>query len=336
MWEWNMPRIVLFDEFGGPEVLRLTRVDSPVPGPGEVRVKVGAIGLNRAEVLFRRGSYLGTSFPSKIGLEAAGVVDAVGPDVVSLVPGERVAALTGLSMEQYGTCGEEMIYPADMLVKIADGQSFADAAACWMQYVTAYALVSIGAVSAGDAVVITAASSSVGIAAIQIANAHGAIPIAVTRGRDKAVALQEAGAHHVIVSDEDDVSARIREITAGKGARIAFDAVGGATICALVSAMAPQAIIIAYGVLAGPPAEFPLVSLLANNLTLRGWSADMLTRDPALRADVIAYVSKGLATGTLRPIIDRCFDLSEIVEAYCYLESNAQFGKVIVTTDLGR
>jgi NADPH:quinone reductase-like Zn-dependent oxidoreductase len=297
-----------------------------------VRVRVGAIGLNRFEALYRKGLYRPAPFPSRIGAEAAGVVEAIGPGVSSLKVGDRVATLTGIAMERYGTYGEELLYPADMLVQIADGQSLADAASCWMQYVTAYALVNVAAVGSGDAVVITAASSSVGIAAIQIANAHKAMPIAVTRGRGKAAALSDAGAAHVIVSNEEDVAARICEVTGGQGARIAFDAVGGTMLSTLAHAAAPGGIIISYGVLAGLPSDFPLITLLANNLTLRGWSADILTHDPALRAEVTCYVSRGLANGALHPVIDRAFDLAQIADAHRYLESNVQFGKVIVTT----
>lgn len=327
-----MAKVALFDAFGAPDVLQVREVEMPMPGSGEARVRVGAIGLNRVEILFRSGRYGATSFPSRIGLEAAGVVDVVGPGVTGLLPGDRVAALTGVSMERYGTNGEEMIYPADMLVKVPDGQSLTDAAACWMQYVTAYALIGVAAIGPGDAVVITAASSSVGLAAIQIAKAHGAVPIAVTRGRAKAEALSNAGAAHVIVSDEEDLAERLGDITQGAGPRIAFDAVGGDTLSALASAMGESGIIISYGVLAGIPADFPLVALLARNLTLRGWSADLLTNDPVLRKEVTEYVSLAIANGSLRPIIDRTFDLSDISAAHSYLESNQQFGKIIVTT----
>lgn len=328
-----MSRIVLFNEFGGPDVLQLTEVEAASPGRDEARLRVGAIGLNRVEIQYRKGLYLPTSFPSKIGFEAAGVVEAVGPNVSNVEPGDRVATLTGVSMERYGTYGEQIMYPADMLVKIPDSQSLTDAAACWMQYVTAYALVGVAALAPGDVVAITAASSSVGLAAIQIARAHAAVPIAITRGRGKAARLRDAGAAHVIVSDEENTESRLCEITGGTGPRVAFDAVGGAMLGTLANAVAARGIIISYGVLAGTPAAFPLVALLAKNLTLRGWSADMLTLDAALRADVVDYVSEGLNSGKLHPVIDRTFELSQIAAAHRYLESNAQFGKIIVTTD---
>lgn len=327
-----MAKVVRLHAFGAPDVLRLDDIAVAAPEPGEVRIRVGAIGLNRVETIYRAGHFGPVSFPAKIGYEAAGVVDAVGPGVTQWKPGDRVAALFGLSMEQYGTYGEEILYPADMLVAVPEGQSLVDAAASWMQYGTAYALVDAGHIGAGDAVVITAASSSVGIAAIQIANDHGALPIAVTRGRGKADALRAHGAAQVIVSDEEDVAARIIEITEGRGARIAFDAVAGQPLANLLTAMAPLGIVIVYGMLAGATVELMLPQLMMRNLTLRGFAADLLVRQPRSRAELIAYVRSGLQRGALKPMIDRIFDLADIAEAHRYLESSMQIGKIVVTT----
>ena len=176
-----MARIARFHSFGGPEVMQIEDIEVGEPGPGEVRIRVGAIGLNRVEIMVRSGHYGAVNLPSKLGYEAAGVVEALGPGVTRWRVGDRVAALFGLSMEQYGTYGEKTLFPADMLVPVPDGVLLTDAAASWMQYGTAYALIDVGGIKAGDHVVITAASSSVGLAAIQIANQNGAVPIAVTR-----------------------------------------------------------------------------------------------------------------------------------------------------------
>lgn len=327
-----MARIVRLHEFGGPDALRIDEVEVDEPGRGEVLIRVSAIGLNRVETMYRSGNFGPVQFPAKIGYEAAGVIKAVGPDVDGFAPGDRVAVLFGLSMEQYGTYGEEILYPADRLVKVPDSQSLVEAAASWMQYGTAYALVDVANISRGDHVVITAASSSVGVAAIQIAAAHGAVPIAVTRGRGKARRLMELGAAQVIVSDEADVCASIMEITGGRGARIVFDAVGGAALASLLPAMSPEGVAIVYGVLGGHSLEVPVLPMMMANLTLCGWSADLLTARENKRAELVAYVSKGLASGSLRPIIAQTFPLDEIAGAHAYLESNAQIGKIVVTT----
>lgn len=325
-----MARIVRFHDFGGPEVLRLDEVAVSAPGAGEVRVGVKAFGLNRVEALYRAGQFGPVAFPARIGYEMAGIVEEVGSGVAQWRPGDRVAALFGLSMEQYGTHGEQVVYPAEMLVTIPEQASFEDAAASWMQYGTAYALVEVAHIRPGDFVVITAASSSVGLAAIQIVLREGAVPIAVTRGRDKAAALAAFGAAAVIVSDEEDVPARVMQTTGGRGAQVAFDAVGGKPLSALLGAMAPQGMVIVYGMLAGFECDLALPQLMLANLTLRGFSADLLVREPQSRARLVDYVGSGLGDGSLRPVIDSRFDLADIAAAHRRLESNAQLGKIVV------
>ena len=327
-----MAQVARFHEFGGPEVLQLDDVAVAEPGAGEVRIAVAAFGLNRVEALYRGGDFGPVSFPASIGYEAAGIIEAIGSDVTGWQPGDRVATLFGLSMERYGTHGETILYPADMLVPVPDGQSLLNAAAAWMMFGTAYALVEIAQVGRGDAVVITAASSSVGIAAIQIANDHGAIPIAVTRGPGKAAALRSLGAAHVIVGDQEDVPAQIREITRGAGARIVFDAVAGQPLAGLIGAMAPQGVAIIYGMLAGYSVDLMLPPIMMGNITMRGFAVDLLIRQPDSRRRLVDYISKGLARGALRPVIDRRFAIADIVAAHRYLESNQQLGKIVVTT----
>ncbi|MDE2405970.1 MAG: zinc-dependent alcohol dehydrogenase family protein [Sphingomonadales bacterium] len=325
-------RVVRFPAFGGPEVLQVDAVDIGQPGPGEVRIAVHAFGLNRVEAMSRAGQYMPVTFPARLGYEAAGVIEALGPGVTGWSVGDRVATLFGLDMERYGTYADTLAYPADMLVPVAPSQSLVEAAASWMQYGTAYALVEIGRIAAGDAVVINAASSSVGLAAIAIANDHGAVPIAVTRGRDKAAALRAAGAAHVIVSDEEDVAARVRELTGGRGAQVAFDAVAGPGLTALMGAMAPKGIVIVYGMLGGYSAELGLLALTGGNLTLRGFAANLLVEEVDSRARLVDYVGSRLASGAFRPTLDRTFALEDIAEAHRRLESNRQVGKIVVTT----
>jgi NADPH:quinone reductase len=328
----DMAKVVRLHEFGGPEVLRVEEVEVGDPGPGEVRIRVGAFGLNRVEAIYRSGNFAPVSFPARIGYEGAGEIIAVGDGVTWWQPGDRVATLYGLSMERYGTYAEEIVFPADMLVPVPADQSLTEAAASWMQYGTAYALIDVADIGRDDSVVINAASSSVGLAAIQITRDRGAVPIAVTRGRGKAERLAAFGAAQVIVSDEEDVPARILEITGGRGATVAFDAVAGQPLAPLLRAMAPRGIVIVYGMLAGPSVELVLPPLMMNNLTLRGFAADLLIRESESRRRVVDYVGEWLAQRRLVPVIDRTFDIAEVVEAHRYLESNRQLGKIVVTT----
>lgn len=325
-------RIVRFHAFGGPEVLSLDEVEVGEPGPGEVRLRVGAFGLNRVEAMFRAGHYVPTTFPSRLGYEAAGTIEALGEGVTGWKVGDRVATLFGLPMMDWGTHGEALVYPASLLVPVPDGQSLTEAAASWMQYATAWALVECGHVKPGDVVAINAASSSVGLAAIQIALAHQAVPVAITRGRDKAPALEAAGAAHVIVSDEEDMTERLMAITGGAGADIVFDAVAGAPLAALLAATRPRGVVIVYGLLAGPTVELSLLPLIGSNLTLRGWSADDLIRQPEPCRRMVEWVGTRLADRRLVPIIDRTFPLEHVADAHRWLEANRQIGKIVVET----
>ena len=173
----------------------------------------------------------------------SGVVRALGPDVTKFRVGDAVSAIPGYSQRKYGSYAEVALVPADALVSQPDGLSFEQAASIWMQYLTAYgALIDIAQLGAGEAVVIPAASSSVGLAAIQIARLAGATPIATTRTRAKRAALLDAGAATVVATEQDDVTAAIMAASGGKGARVVFDPVGGRTVLELADGMAPSGI----------------------------------------------------------------------------------------------
>ena len=233
-------RIVRFHKIGPPEVLQLDELPLPEPANGEVRLGVKAIGLNRAEIHFRQGRYrFSPVFPSKIGYEASGVVEAIGPGVNRAWLGKTVSTIPAFPANKYGVYGEAAIVPVAAIAEYPAHLSFAEGAAIWMQYITAYgALIHEGKLAKGDFVLITAASSSVGIGAIEIAKAQGAISIASTRSAKKKAQLLELGADHVIVTDEEDLPERVNAITRGKGARIVFDPIGGKGLEALAAASA--------------------------------------------------------------------------------------------------
>lgn len=329
-----MPRQVVFHELGGADVLKLEEQPLVEPGPGEVRIAVEAIGLNRAEVMFRMGHYLEQpEFPSKLGYEAAGVIDAVGPGIEGLAVGDRVSTIPAFSMLEYGVYGESAIVPAHAVAKYPDNLTPAEGASIWMQYMTAYgALVHYGQVGEGSVVLITAASSSVGLAAIQIVKAAGGIAIATTRGPGKKQALLDAGADSVIVTDEESLAERVMEITDGAGANIVFDPVVGPTLTDLAEAAAKGATIYVYGALSPEPATYPLLAALGKGLSIRGYVLFEITGDPDGMEQAKRFVYEGLAAGDLKPIVARTFPLDEIVEAHRYMESNQQIGKIVVLT----
>ncbi|MER9795881.1 zinc-dependent alcohol dehydrogenase family protein [Mesorhizobium sp. M0142] len=328
-----MPRVVRFYELGGPEVLRIENVDMPAPGRGEIQIRVKALGLNRAEALLRSGRYIQTApLPSGLGLEAAGLVETVGEGVNGFAPGDAVSIVPPVSMARWPAYGEIATYPAELVVKHPPSLSWEEAAAAWMQYLTAYgALIDIAKLGREDFVVITAASSSVGLAAIQIANLVGATPIAVTRTSAKKRALLQFGAAHVIASAEEDLEARLKEIAGPERIRVVFDAVGGPIFEPLTAAMARGGILIEYGGLSLDPTPFPLPAVLAKTLTLRGYLVHEIVRDPARLQAAKTFILDGLKSGSLKPAIARTFPFDQIVEAHRYLESNEQFGKIVVT-----
>ena len=325
-------RVVRFHQVGGPEVLRIERVEVPVPAAGEVRIRVKALGLNRAEALLRTGRYIETpAFPSGLGLEAAGVIESVGPGVDGLAPGDAVSIVPPKSMVQWPAYGELVRFPAERVVKHPPSLSWEGAAALWMPYLTAYgALIDVAGLGKGDIVAITAASSSVGLAAIQIANLVGAMPIAITRSSAKRAALLDAGARHVVASDEEDLEARLNEIAGEQRVRVVLDAIGGPIFEPLTGAMSRGGMLIEYGGLSPSPTPFPLFTVLSKSLTLRGYLVHETIGDPARLAAAKAFILRGLEEGQLRPIIARTFAFDQIVEAHRFLESNEQFGKVVV------
>ena len=328
-----MPKIIRFHETGGADVLQIEDLPVEEPGEGEVRLKVEAIGLNRAEVMFRRGQYLeDPELPSRLGYEAAGIVDAVGPGVGDIQIGNCVSTIPGFSMGRYGVYGESAIVPAIRVASYPDNLSASEGTAIWMQYLTAYgALIDICQLKAGDTALISAASSSVGLAAIQVAKAAGAVAIAATRGSAKKQFLLDAGADHVIVTNEEDLGESVMAITAGTGANLIFDPIGGPLLQTLADAAAVGATIVEYGALSPDPTPFPLFSALKKGLTVRGYLLFEIVKDAQRLARGKQYIYDGLKSGALKPVIDSTFPLEAIADAHRYMESNQQKGKIVVT-----
>lgn len=327
-----MARVVRFHEYGDPSVLKIEDVEIPPPASDEVQIAVKSIGLNRAEVMFRTHTYLQEAeFPSRLGYEAAGTVKAVGSSVTGFKVGDAVSVIPATDIARWGTYGEVVNSPARNVVKHPENTSFEEAAASWMQYVTAWgALVEQAKLTRGDFVIVTAASSSVGIAALQIARLVGATVIATTRTGAKRDALLSNGAHHVIATEEEDLVARVMEITGGAGARVVFDPVAGPSFEPLTQSMARGGILLEYGALSTEPTPFPLFTVLGKSLTLKGFLySEILADDDALERAKSA-INAGLASGELKPLISRVYQFDQIQDATRFLESNAQVGKVVV------
>ena len=328
-----MSRVVRFHRLGGPEVLEIEEIPDRALKDGELRVRVEAIGLNRAEEMFRSGTYLEQpNLPAQNGYEASAVVLELGPGVSGFSIGEAISVIPAFSLNAYGVYAEVAVVPAYAAVKRPENLNAVDAAAVWMAFLTAYgALIDIAKIGKGEAVVIPAASSSVGLAAIQIVNSVGGVSIAMTRTSAKASALKAAGAAHVVATEEQDLTEAINAITNGKGARVVFDPVGGPCVEKLAAAMAPGGTLVLYGLLSLQPTPFPFGAALLKGLTVRGYTLFEVVADSFRREAAILFITRGLEAGTLKPIIAKTFPFDQIVEAHRYLESNAQFGKIVVT-----
>ncbi|MCG7983218.1 MAG: zinc-dependent alcohol dehydrogenase family protein [Candidatus Thiodiazotropha lotti] len=325
-------KVVRFYETGDASVLRIEEQSLQTPGDGEVRIKAEAIGLNRAEVMFRNGAYLEQpKFPSKLGYEVSGVIDAVGENVSAFQKGDRVSTIPAFSMGQHGVYGEYPVVPASAVARYPESLSSAEGTAIWMQFITAYgALIDIGQLEAGQTVLITAASSSVGIAAIQIAKMIGAKCIATTRGSSKVESLLNLGADHVIQTESEAISEEVSRITGEQGANLVFDPIGGPIVQELASATAKGGMIIEYGALDDRETIYPLFEALGKGLSIIGYTLFEITQDPARLSRAIAFVTNGVDKGSLKPVIDREFAFDDIQAAHRYMEGNSQTGKIVV------
>jgi NADPH:quinone reductase-like Zn-dependent oxidoreductase len=327
-----MSRIIGFTEYGGPEVLKYLDIDVPVPANNEVRIAVKAIGLNRAESMWRTGKYVEpVNLPGRLGYESAGVVDAVGSDVTHVAVGDRVSTVPSFSLNDYGMYGEQVLAPAHAVVKLPDFVSFEEATAIWNPLITPYgAFIESGLLKSGDVVLIPAASSAVGLGAIQVVNSAGGIPVALTRTHAKREELLAAGAAFVIATEEQDLVAEVNRITENKGADIVFEPVGGPNFAKLLDALKPGGTILIFGALSEEPTVLPLLTVIGKTPIIRGYNLFGTTTDAARQKAATDYIFAGLKSGVFKTRITRIFAFEDIVEAHRELEKNQHLGRLVV------
>lgn len=326
-------KVVRFHQTGDASVLKIEDLPVTEPDEYELRIKVEAIGLNRAEVMFRKGAYLETpQLPSRLGYEAAGIVDAVGKHVTEFNVGDRVSTIPAFSMGQYGVYAERVVVPINAVAKCPESLTTQQSAAIWMQYITAYgALINIGQLKQGQRVLITAASSSVGVAAIQIAKSQGAVVIASTRGKSKKQFLLEQGADHVIQRDSEDLVATMADITHGAGADLILDPIGGPILSQLAEVSSKGGRIIEYGALDNEPTPYPLFTALAKGLIIQGYTLFEITQNKEKLKDAKNFVLALFDEKKITPVIDKVFTFNKIQQAHEYMESNQQMGKIVIS-----
>lgn len=324
-----MPRVVVFDEFGGPEVLHL--VDDPVvdPAAGEVRVRIEASAVNPLDAMMRSGaSPAPVPLPhSRLGIEATGVIDAIGDEVTGLRVGDPVIVTAVPDSSARGTYADYTTIPAGAVIPRPTGLDMLQAAASWVGFSTAYgALVEAAGLRAADRVLISGASGSVGRAAIQVAGQLGAVPIAITRSSAKVEELRAAGAAEVIATDRESVVEAVGRITAGRGVDVALDLVRGPGQRELVTATRPGGRVIEAGFLDPRPTPEPV----GDAVEVVSYYGFARLADPEVLSRMAAFLNAGVHLGALRPAVDTVFALDDVVEAHRRFDAGLHGGRKVV------
>ena len=323
-----MTKAIRIHETGGPEVLRWEDIEVGDPGVGEVRLKQTACGLNYIDVYVRSGMYPISDFPAVIGMEAVGVVDTLGDGVDNLAVGDRVAYPMVL-----GSYAEQRLIAAEKLVKLPDSIADETAAAMMLKGLTAhYLLFRSYPVKPGDSILVYAAAGGVGLILCQWANLLGVNVIGCVGSEEKAELARANGCHHTIMYRDEDIAARVREITDGKGVAAAYDSIGKATFEASLDSLQPFGVLVTYGNASGPVEPF-------SPLILAGKGSLYVTR-PTLATHVStrALLEEGanrlfdvVGNGQVVVNVNQALPLAECAEAHRQLEARETTGSTILT-----
>jgi NADPH2:quinone reductase len=321
---------IVIAKSGGPEVLELREVPTPEPSRGEVRVRVRATAVNRADLLQRLGLYPAPpgSPPDIPGLEIAGEVDAVGQDVTDLAEGDRVFGVVG-----GGGYAEYLTVHARTLARMPEGMTFTDGAAVPEAFVTAWdAMVDQARLAAGETLLVHAVGSGVGTAAIQIAAAIGARTLGTARTADKIERARSLGLAEGIVVEDGKFSDEVRRRTGGRGVDVVLELVGGGYVAQDVTCLAHRGRIVVVGMMAGTQVDLNLAALMQKRAEIRG----TMLRSRPLEEKILAaraferHLVPLFARGALRPIVDRVLPLARASDAHLIMQSNETFGKIVL------
>ncbi len=326
-----MSRAVQIDQHGGPEELKIVDATVGEPGPGEVRIRHHAVGLNFIDVYHRTGLYQ-LPMPARIGMEAAGVIEAVGPGVTHLKAGDRAA----YASQPPGSYCELRVMPAKTVCKLPDAIDFDTGAAMMLKGLTAQYLLKRtqpqGGLKEGDFVLFHAAAGGVGLIACQWAKAMG-LQLIGTAGSDAKCALaKEHGAAHVINYATEDFLARVKDITGGRGVKVVYDSVGKDTWDKSLDCLQPFGLMAAFGAASGPPAPFAIGTLAAKGslyATRQTLFTHIATREAtqSMADDLFAAVT----SGTVKIRIDQRYPLEQVQQAHRDLEARKTTGSTILT-----
>lgn len=324
-----MVHAIRFHQAGGPEVMQWEQVRVPAPGPGDALVRHTAVGLNFIDVYHRSGLYPVPGFPASPGLEAAGIVEAIGSGVGTVAVGDRVA----YAAPPVGAYAEQRVIPADRLVVLPDGIDDRTAAALMLQGMTVqYLIRRTFPVRAGQTVLFHAAAGGVGLIACQWLNHLGATVIGTVGSAEKAALARANGCHHTILYREEDIVARVRALTDGAGVPVVYDGVGKDTWAASLDCLAPLGMMVSFGNASGSvgPVDPGILagkgSLFLTRPTLMTYTAS--------RADLTATAQElfdVVGSGIVGIAINQTYPLSEAVQAHIDLEGRKTTGSTIFT-----
>ena len=319
-------KAIVFAQTGGPEVLALAEVPRPDVRPGMVLVKAHAIGVNFADTRFRQGTYVAKpKLPDTPGMEAAGVVEAVGEGVTDLKVGARVAAFTVKSYAEYCQA------PASMVIPLPDSVSFVEGAAFPIQVLTAYHMLhTTHQTTPGQTVLIHSAAGGVGIVAVQIAKAAGTRVIGTVSSDSKVGLVKEYGADAVINYATQDFAEEALKLTNGKGVDLILDAVGKPTLEKGLRCLAPFGHLMLYGRAGGLPGPFNLMTLFQKSLKVSGFVLYTVSAMPDKHHEGIERSFQLIGEGKLKLLIGKRFPLAEAAEAHRYMESRQSTGKLVL------
>lgn len=332
-----MSRAWVIHNYSGYEGLSLEEVKEESPGPGQVRLKIEAFALNWGDMdlMHDRYSFSFSTFPARIGMEAAGIVDMIGPDVEGIELGERYCTLPYFYDNQ-GTSAESAIVDARYITKAPKGLSAVESASIWMQYMTAYfPIVEISKADSTKSFLIPAATSTAGAAALEIGRMFGANMIGTTRFDYNHQYLEDLGADHVYVAGSGNLAEMLRDVTDGKGIDAAFDPVGASMIKQYSPALAKNARIYFYGTLDATFPELPIVDMFQANAVFQPYSLFNYVQDKEMCEKGKTFVYDALAKGQLKPRIDKVYPMEGYREAWDYLKApRKSHGKVVIETGL--
>lgn len=321
-----MPQAVRFYEAGGPEVLRFEDVEVGAPGAGQARVRHHAVGLNFADTYFRTGLYP-APLPAGMGVEAAGVIDAIGPGVTGFTVGDRVA-YTGSPLGAYST---ERVMPVDSLVKLPAEIPFETAAAMMMRgFTCSYLLRRIYPLKSGDTVLLHAAAGGVGLIFLQWAKLLGLTVIGTVSNEEKAEIAKAHGCDHIIFYTKEDVARRVRELTNGAGVPVAYDSVGKDTFAGSLDSLKRRGLLVCFGTASGaiPPIDAMQLAIKGSLFVTRPALADYIA-DPAERAELAGELFGHVGAGRIKIEINQRYALKDAVQAHRDLEARKTTGSSI-------